>query len=467
MKNICLIAIATLCSLTAIGQLNLDTIYPPQCESNFLLPPCFASGAFPVTPICFNELADTVYEYSTGRLIGFGAAGEPSKLNLVKTAQPYYVDSLICIRGLAMLGSIGRSDGTLINDCDSNDKSFLELHRGLGNVIDSIRIDTIADIHTGYSGWIEVFFDNPIFITDTFYVAGNFSPNHPATGSHPRHWCRLDGVVGTLLVRNLKLVTEPKPIEQLCCSEMTPYVLELFDTVWQPIMSAIDALKAAMAPYTTLYNLVAVNETCYPAFYLFPILDTTPITQCQFNSTSIDDTTNSTITLEVVTSAHGFPVPHTIGFVFDTNPNNLNLNNPNVVYYPYDTNQSLYSWTLPYSYLLCNTTYYYRSFVITQLDTIFSDINSFIKQCSSGLDGVIGNDIVAKLSPNPADKEITITTAIPMQKVEITNATGQKVYEQSLKTSSVKVNTSKFSSGNYIATVHTEKGMVKKQFVVK
>ncbi|MDR0790350.1 MAG: T9SS type A sorting domain-containing protein [Bacteroidales bacterium] len=426
-------AIATICSLTAIGQTQLPL--PPIVDqeplyfNEWFLPEAFSTGC-----------ASFPYPTSIGN--GYGRFSTDGSFRSYAVAQPYFTDSILAIKGIAFLGRFLIKDSIYFAD---SAYYFQIRDASLNNVLAQVRYDTIAqrlrwqpltNIYSASTFHTELLFDSTMFVSSKFYTVMTV----PDPIAH-ENWSTYPAAS---FVEIGSKICQDTPLTESC---------------W-----VLDVVKGAWEERNVKYG---DNHFLSPAtLFIFPILDTTPMSQCQFDATSIDDTTNSTITLEVVTSEHGFPLPHTIGFVFDTNPSNLNLNNPNVVYYPYDTNQSLYTWTLPYSYLLCNTTYYYRSFAITQLDTIFSNINSFIKQCSSGLDGVIGNDIVATLSPNPADKEITITTAIPMQKVEITNATGQKVYEQSLKTSSVKVNTSKFSSGSYIATIHTENGMVKKLFVI-
>ncbi|MDR0790349.1 MAG: T9SS type A sorting domain-containing protein [Bacteroidales bacterium] len=436
MKNLFLAAIATICSLTAIGQIPLPPIVDqePLYFNEWFLPEAFSTGC-----------ASFPYPTSIGN--GYGAFANNHACNGYAMAQPYLTDSLLAIKGIALLGFFLIKDSIYFADSTY----YMQIRdASLNNVLAQVRYDTIAqrlrwqpltNIYSNSTFHTELLFDSTIFVSSKFYTVITM-PNHLAHSN----WAYYNGI------------TYPSRSDVNVSSKIC-HDTPLSESFW-----VLDATKGAWEERDVKYG---DNHFLSPTtMFLFPILDTTPITQCQFNSTSIDDTTNSTITLEVVTSEHGFPLPHTIGFVFDTNPNNLNLNNPNVVYYPYDTNQNLYTWTLPYSYLLCNTTYYYRSFVITQLDTIFSDINSFIKQCSSGLDGVIGNDIVATLSPNPADKELTITTAIPMQKVEITNALGQKVYEQEVKANSMTIDVSRFAKGNYIATLHTTQGVIGKKFVV-
>ncbi|MDR0790204.1 MAG: T9SS type A sorting domain-containing protein [Bacteroidales bacterium] len=408
MKKTILAVIVSVWSLTAIGQV-------PQYFNSWLFPEAVESGCFTVPVIGFDpRLCGWANSYGGG---------------IQAWAQPYFIDSTMLIKGVAMIGTHNVHPDSLA--------CYFQIHEAyLDNVVVSVRFDTFPRIHntppwTGDNGYVEVLFDNLILVSASkFYT----------------------------------VVTTPYQWPYSSYSVVPKCIGHHPDLYNCPISELPSILRSGKWEDADVIS----NFEIYPATVLiFPILDTTPITQCQFDATSIDDTTNSTITLEVITSEHGFPLPHTIGFVFDANPNNLNLNNPNIVYYPYDTNQNFYSWTLPYSYLLCNTTYYYRSFVITQLDTIFSDINSFIKQCSSGLDGVIGNDVLATLSPNPADKEITITTAITMQKVEITNATGQKVYEQEVKTNSITVDVSNFAKGNYVAKLHTDKGVTTKKFVVE
>jgi hypothetical protein len=120
-----------------------------------------------------------------------------------------------------------------------------------------------------------------------------------------------------------------------------------------------------------------------------------------------------------------------------------------------------------------------RSFVLTKIyttygDTLthidYGDINSFSYDCIEADTNnitTIYNDIQIKLYPNPTDKEITIETAVPIQKVEVINSNGQTIYINEPNKKEVKINTSKFVSGNYIAVITTSKGVVRRQFVVK
>jgi hypothetical protein len=85
---------------------------------------------------------------------------------------------------------------------------------------------------------------------------------------------------------------------------------------------------------------------------------------------------------------------------------------------------------------------------------------------TNGLTEVL-NENIAKLYPNPTDKEITIETTLPMRKVEVINANGQTIYINEPNKNEVKINTSKFVLGNYIAVITTSKGIIKRSFVVK
>jgi hypothetical protein len=69
--------------------------------------------------------------------------------------------------------------------------------------------------------------------------------------------------------------------------------------------------------------------------------------------------------------------------------------------------------------------------------------------------------------PNPAMNEVIFAASVCLEKVELFNILGQRVYEQQLKANSTTIEISGFSSGNYIAKLHTSKGVMVKKFVVE
>ncbi|MDR0789861.1 MAG: T9SS type A sorting domain-containing protein [Bacteroidales bacterium] len=426
--NLFLAAIATICSLTAIGQ----AIVPPHMNS-YLVPSCVQNGTLPL--LISTNTNNPNYPYNLYAVLQIADTYYNDNVNgFRKIAQPYVVDTFVSVQGLSLF-----ANG--IMTCPT----YIEIHKPLGNRIGaSIRYDTALPQSSDMNSlrFTELFFDSNIFIKDTFYVVAD------APGGFYDIECPAICAIYTSLIKGNNMNHKP---QQLCCEDMSPVSLN-YNNTWEPF------------PIEALFGTI-VDSGCYPFIYLFPILGDNVYTHAVISDEN--DTIEQAIDINATITELGHPIPSFIGLIYDSLDANLTFDNPNKIMVVFDSTISSYHFTIPYNNLVCNTEYDYRLFFINSLDTSYGEVKTFFYQCASGgLNEVEGNDSV-RLYPNPADKEITITTAIPMQKVEITNASGQKVYEQSFKTSSVKVNTSKFSSGSYIATIHTEKGMVKKQFVVK
>lgn len=76
-------------------------------------------------------------------------------------------------------------------------------------------------------------------------------------------------------------------------------------------------------------------------------------------------------------------------------------------------------------------------------------------------------DALSYVYPNPAKDEVMIASSIKMNKVEIFNMVGQKVYETNVNGNSTTVNVSDFTSGSYVAKIYSESGVATKKVVVK
>jgi hypothetical protein len=70
------------------------------------------------------------------------------------------------------------------------------------------------------------------------------------------------------------------------------------------------------------------------------------------------------------------------------------------------------------------------------------------------------------LYPNPADQEITIASAGNIEKIEVMNCLGQRVYEAQPNTAVCELNTSVWNTGIYILQIETEKGTICKKITV-
>jgi hypothetical protein len=113
-----------------------------------------------------------------------------------------------------------------------------------------------------------------------------------------------------------------------------------------------------------------------------------------------------------------------------------------------------------------DTIYYYKAFITSNGQTHYGNTEQFSIQDNS-LNEIIDSDNIAKLYPNPTDKELTIETTIPMQKIEVINSNGQTIYTDNLQTNKTTIDCRKFAKGNYIAKTYVAKGFIMKKFVVE
>ena len=69
--------------------------------------------------------------------------------------------------------------------------------------------------------------------------------------------------------------------------------------------------------------------------------------------------------------------------------------------------------------------------------------------------------------PNPAKDQVILASSFNMNKVEIFNMIGQKVYENSVNGITSTVNVSDFTPGTYVVKMYTEGGLATKKIVVE
>lgn len=89
-----------------------------------------------------------------------------------------------------------------------------------------------------------------------------------------------------------------------------------------------------------------------------------------------------------------------------------------------------------------------------------------IVDASHGLTSVDVNEL-SYVYPNPAKDEVIIASSIEMNKVEIYNMVGQKVYESNAGGISARVNVANFNTGSYVAKIYTEAGIATKKIIVE
>ena len=76
------------------------------------------------------------------------------------------------------------------------------------------------------------------------------------------------------------------------------------------------------------------------------------------------------------------------------------------------------------------------------------------------------NMIEVSVYPNPATNYVQITSA-QIERVEVYNMMGQRVFDQFYGDTHVTIPTSGMAPGTYAVTVHTTDGKVTKQVVIK
>ncbi|MDR1846620.1 MAG: T9SS type A sorting domain-containing protein [Bacteroidales bacterium] len=419
MKKIILLVITTIFSIHVMGQGT-----PPPNFNIWLLPEALQQNCVTLPVFAGQQYVNPISNYSFGNLSAF--------------AQPYFTDSIIAIKGVAVIGRYFHSSS---HPANPDSTYYLQIHSGsLGNVVASGRYDDVVTCvnanstwagissNTGQNWYFEVFFDSTILITASkFYAVATVPTMIPFVG--------------------------------LCCLELN--VVSYWDNPNCPVIEPASGLIDSKWDFFSTVTTYPPATLC-----IFPILDTTPITACLFSSTATNDTIDSTITLATTIDSLGYPLPQKIGFVYDTILTNLTVSNPNAVVYNYNNNNNTYSLTLPYSSLTCNKTYYYRSFVITQIDTTYGGTHDFIIECTNDLQQ-IDLDNSCKIYPNPAKNELFIQSDFKVMTLEIYNNLGVKVKEMELNRHEAKIDIANLPSGNYTLKLLTTQGEVKKKFVIK
>ena len=166
MKNIVLSVIATIFSLTAIGQ-------TPQYYDSWMFPEVVNQGCVSIPMMSFQTYADPITNESFMYTSAY--------------AQPYFTDSIISIKGIAILGYYY----ALPNSSPDSQYYFQIRDSSLQNILASVRYDTLPCLlpyqystppwNTNANMFFEVLFDSSIFINSSkFYAAitcPKFIPN--------------------------------------------------------------------------------------------------------------------------------------------------------------------------------------------------------------------------------------------------------------------------------------------------
>ena len=151
MKNIILYVVATIFSFTAIGQ-------NPQYYDSWMFPEVVNQGCITI-PFSTNGINPNRVVFSNDVFIN-------------AYSQPYFTDSIISIKGIAILGSWGANP-------DTSYKFYLQIRdSSLNNVVAQVRYDTVhysfsttPPWSTGGNGFEELLFDSSIFINANKFYA--------------------------------------------------------------------------------------------------------------------------------------------------------------------------------------------------------------------------------------------------------------------------------------------------------
>ncbi|MDD4002119.1 MAG: T9SS type A sorting domain-containing protein [Bacteroidales bacterium] len=106
--------------------------------------------------------------------------------------------------------------------------------------------------------------------------------------------------------------------------------------------------------------------------------------------------------------------------------------------------------------------------ITTMFTTFDADFMLFpiVEGNVNGLNNVDVNSLTY-VYPNPAKDQVMLASSFNMDKVEIFNIMGQKVYENSVNGISTTVNVADFTPGTYVVKMFTEAGLATKKIVVE
>ncbi|MCK9321291.1 MAG: T9SS type A sorting domain-containing protein [Bacteroidales bacterium] len=82
-----------------------------------------------------------------------------------------------------------------------------------------------------------------------------------------------------------------------------------------------------------------------------------------------------------------------------------------------------------------------------------------------GLNDMIKEDNSITLYPNPARKEVNISSESIINSIEVFNSLGQKVYQTDIKAKEKTLDINSFSKGVYIIGVNTDRGYIRKKLI--
>ena len=85
----------------------------------------------------------------------------------------------------------------------------------------------------------------------------------------------------------------------------------------------------------------------------------------------------------------------------------------------------------------------------------------------NGIDGTADGDRWVSLMPNPAQGAVNVLSSYRLNRIEVYNLKGEKVFEQKADGITAEFDVSGWAKGVYIVALYPEHGVVTKKLVVR
>lgn len=104
--------------------------------------------------------------------------------------------------------------------------------------------------------------------------------------------------------------------------------------------------------------------------------------------------------------------------------------------------------------------------VLTQTNSCGTDVDSLEVTVDVNT-GIENNNVVARVFPNPANNNVTISSATEMLRVDLFDATGKLMYSEASNSKSTTVNVAQYASGLYYIRITTADGVTNKPLTIE
>ncbi|MBP1645902.1 MAG: hypothetical protein H6Q16_1477 [Bacteroidetes bacterium] len=123
---------------------------------------------------------------------------------------------------------------------------------------------------------------------------------------------------------------------------------------------------------------------------------------------------------------------------------------------------NMFSKTLGLDFLGRNRCYEHNGILL------YSDYPQGIDDCFTpalSLNDALFEDNSITLYPNPANKEVNISSQNIINSIEVFNSLGQKIYHSDIKANEKSIDINSLSKGVYIIGINTDKGYIRKKLI--